>query len=226
MERGGTRMGRGDSYERYERYERSDSYGGGYLSGRATARARARPWELAPYHYREPISSEVTIRQTPNEGQPAGTPPTEVASQNANQHEQRQIEGERERERQMYQAYVDNYVDHLSRRRMDNVGSLLKIDVKRDQAPKWTEFSNDIINAFEDHFGIGSSRLLGDILQGCTTNIVSDNERCSITYENLKEMVSQKWKEWESSRTVTLTEVELKDRFTNDDIKKLQGSGQ
>jgi hypothetical protein len=179
-------------------------------SGVGNRHVGQRPWELRMYVYEEPG------RQTRDDPrQPTGTPPTEVASQNANQHEQR--------ERDIYQASVDYNMEQVFRRRMNDVESLLKIGVNSDQGPEWSRFSAEIINAFEDHFGIGSSRLLGDILQGCTTDMVSDDERRGTIHEGLKKMVSQKWKEqWKSSETVTLTHDELKEWFAPDDLKKLQ----
>lgn len=70
----------------------------------------------------------------------------------------------------------------------------LDIEVPNPNVEGWPDFAVGIINEYEDQHGLGSSRLLGDILQGGIGQ-ATDNERNSDEYKELMTWVLSRWRD-------------------------------
>jgi hypothetical protein len=70
----------------------------------------------------------------------------------------------------------------------------LGIGVPDENRTEWSSFATDLIVEYEDEHGLGSSRVLGDILQGGTQEAASWNEiRNSQEYKDLITWVLKRW---------------------------------
>lgn len=68
------------------------------------------------------------------------------------------------------------------------------IGVPDENRTEWSSFATDLIVEYEDEHGLGSSRVLGDILQGGTQEAASWNEiRNSQEYKDLITWVLKRW---------------------------------
>jgi hypothetical protein len=75
------------------------------------------------------------------------------------------------------------------------------IYVSDERRTEWSNFAADLISEYEDEHGLGSSRVLGDILQGGTQEAASWNEiRNSQEYKDLMSWVLRSWQDYRSQR--------------------------
>jgi hypothetical protein len=82
-------------------------------------------------------------------------------------------------------ATLQSY-EQAERKRIEKIGQLLGRDLSRVSPKRWIDFCKKVLDEHESEYGIGSGRIVGDILQGQTTHHVSSQERVSKLYKEEK----------------------------------------